>query len=58
MLIVKIVTEEGERELPIASDGDWAIDSEGGYLIVKRVDGVRAYYPLVSLVYWEIGPLK
>jgi len=58
MLIIKITTEDDEREVPIAGDGDWGIENEAGYLIINRVDGVRIFYPITAVKCWEVGPIK
>lgn len=55
MLIIKIVTEDGSREIPVKDDNSWAVEADAGYLIINRVDNLRIFYPLDTIIYWEIG---
>jgi hypothetical protein len=51
MLIFEIDFSDGSSEaIPIASDKDWSVDSESGYLIIERVDGARIIAPLVNII--------
>jgi hypothetical protein len=51
MLIFEIDFSDGSSEaIPIASDKDWSVDSERGYLIIERVDGARIIAPLINII--------